>query len=498
MKRASYPAESLAAWLHLNGVTSNGVSFQRADTGDLSAEKGTAVIATESRVSSMSDAEPTILFRVPADLVLSLETVHGHAKSDQHLREVLDAVGAFGTTTRGAILIFLLLQLTHSSPEIPQRIGVSSPWAEYVKFFPESFPLPTFYRVEEVPLLEGTSLSSALKGKVTALEKEFEHLRQSTESIPWCRQCWWDADTGRLSIEDWQYVDAAYRSRMVDLPNIGHSIVPCIDMANHTGGGEAKALYDVSSDGSVILQLRWGQGVQPGEEVTISYGDEKPASEMLFTYGFLPDDLADAKQVLLDVTLPEDDPLAVAKNMFCRKNPGLKLSVGGAKEGQTDEAASDIHWESQLIWWASVNEEDGLHIGVAQRTDGTKELEASWKDHAIQSCDQLLGFLTADPSWEIFQLRAVMLVLQRVETQLASLHRVSNVIDSIRDDEALTRTLFRPEVMATVSKLRTLEEDLLQRSNQSLIIQRNTLVDSPAVMSYLKKQLVSEDVEDFS
>ena len=304
MKRASYPADSLAAWLHLNEVVANGVTFQKTGSVDADSDKGNAIVATESWVSNESDAEPTILLRVPADLILSLETVHDHAKSDHHLREVLEAAGGFGTvslsfffgfffplcmfvftrkivfrrisrlirsqTTRGAILIFLLLQITHSSPDIPQTIGVSSPWADYVKFFPERFPLPTFYSDEEISLLKGTSLESPLASKVAALQREFEHLRQATESIPWCRQCWWDEDTGKLTLHDWLYVDAAYRSRMLDLPGIGHAMVPCIDMANHAGEKKAKALYDMDAAGRVILQLRWGQSVHQGEEVTIS------------------------------------------------------------------------------------------------------------------------------------------------------------------------------------------------------------------------------------
>jgi hypothetical protein len=151
-----------------------------------------------------------------------------------------------------------------------QRIGVSSPWTEYVKFFPSSFPLLTFYSAEELELLRGTSLEDAVEEKAASLEREYEHLRHSTEWISWCQQCWWDEKTGKFSMDDWRYIDAAYRSRMVDLPGSGHSMVPCIDMANHVAGPDVRALYDVDSDGNAILQLRWGQSIQPGDEVTIS------------------------------------------------------------------------------------------------------------------------------------------------------------------------------------------------------------------------------------
>lgn len=173
-------------------------------------------------------------------------------------------------TTRGAIMIFLLLAITHSSPDISQHVGVSSPWTEYIKFLPPSFSLPTFYSAEELELLRGTSLAVAVEEKAASLEREFEHIRQSTEGIPWCQQSWWDEETGKFCMDDWQYIDAAYRSRMVDLPGSGHSMVPCIDMANHVAGTDVKALYDVDTDGNAILQLRWGQSLRPGDEVTIS------------------------------------------------------------------------------------------------------------------------------------------------------------------------------------------------------------------------------------
>lgn len=97
MKREYYPTDSLSTWLRLNGVTANGVALRKLDSADDGLDKGTSVVATEARTSKESDTEPEILFRVPSELVLSLEAVHGYAKSDQHLREVLEAVGGFGT-----------------------------------------------------------------------------------------------------------------------------------------------------------------------------------------------------------------------------------------------------------------------------------------------------------------------------------------------------------------------------------------------------------------
>jgi hypothetical protein len=136
-------------------------------------------------------------------------------------------------STRGAVLIFLLLQMTHSSPDLKEhKLGVANPLTDYVAFLPEDFSLPTFYSQEERELLQGTSLADAVDQKLRSLENEFELLRSSTEEIPWCKKFWWDDDTGSLILEDWKQVDAMFRSRALDLPGTGHAMVPCVDVSH--------------------------------------------------------------------------------------------------------------------------------------------------------------------------------------------------------------------------------------------------------------------------
>lgn len=167
-------------------------------------------------------------------------------------------------------MIFLLLQITTASPDVTEKIGVSGPWTEYVKFLPEMIPLPTFWSEAAQELLAGTSLQAALRAKLKSLAREFDHLRAATEEIPWCQRYWWDEDTGSLTFSSWKLVDAMYRSRALDLPRTGHAMVPCIDMANHASGEDTIALYETDVDGNGILLLREGKSVFEGEEVTIT------------------------------------------------------------------------------------------------------------------------------------------------------------------------------------------------------------------------------------
>ncbi|RAK75341.1 SET domain-containing protein [Aspergillus fijiensis CBS 313.89] len=544
MKRAHLPIETLRAWVKLNGIGVESVVFGtlgadhhendtlgNSSSSSSNSNKGTGIIATEDCAggeSALGAVDTGVLLKVPPDLILSLETVHGYAKSDGRLRAVLEAVGEFARTPRGAILIFLLMQITHSSPDCTgqsQAVGVAGPWTEYMKYMPREIPLPTFYSEAELELLRGTSLRLAVHAKLAALEKEFARLREATRGIDWCREVWWggeDADPGgddlegdgdddvageeaaRLTLEDWKYVDALYRSRMVDLPTSGHAMVPCIDMANHSSEETVKALYDEDAEGNVVLQLRYGKRVRAGEEVTISYGDEKPASEMIFSYGFLDRETADAKQVFLDLDIPDDDPLKVVKKAFCKEPPGVRVYTSATDS----KSAPTTAWESSIIWWACVNEEDGLDFTVLQTNDGGRELKALWKGAELRDSAHLSELLRADPHWDIIQLRAVVLILERLETQAWVLRETGLMVFEIDENEDM-RAMFRPDVYDMIKRLRVLEMNLLGRGIEGLAMRRDELMASPAVSQYLgqqqpetagaedvSSQQQSEDVED--
>jgi hypothetical protein len=96
MKREYIPIESLPAWQRLNGIAVQGIAVHKVGSDQHGADKGSALIATEAQMSSENDAKPTILLQIPSELVLSLEAVHNHSKTDRYLRDVLEAIGDFG------------------------------------------------------------------------------------------------------------------------------------------------------------------------------------------------------------------------------------------------------------------------------------------------------------------------------------------------------------------------------------------------------------------
>lgn len=182
-----------------------------------------------------------------------------------------------------------------------------------------------------------------------------------------------------------------------EVTQTGHSMVPCIDMANHASSDSTNALYETDTDGNAILILRDDRDIAPNDEVTITYGDEKGACEMLFSYGFIEETVKSARELFLDLDIPDDDPLKLAKKVVAQSAPGFRLFLN---DDSTD-------WESSFIWLLCVNEEDGLEFKLLQNTDGERELQASWKDKEFTDMSVLIRLLKLEPLWDVFELRAI-------------------------------------------------------------------------------------------
>ncbi|KAI9845142.1 MAG: hypothetical protein M1837_005027 [Sclerophora amabilis] len=438
----------------MNDVKLNGVKF--AFSGDSEQARGFAAVA--ERDLSWIDGEPLMI--IPRDLILSSQAVEEHAKSDQNLREVLAAVGDLAHSARGAILIFLLVQITISSPGRIRRVGVSGPWTEYVKFL-SAVSLPTTWTDEEQALLMGTSLQAALDAKLKRLSCEFEQLQSSTITIPWCEKVWWTDDESRLTFEDWMLVDSWYRSRALSFAHTGDAMVPCIDMMNHSIGEQTSAYFDRDSDGNAVLLLPNSKTFHVGDELTISYGDGKSASEMLFSYGFIDETTTRTSGLTLDLQIPDDDPLKKAKEAVATVDAAVRITN---TEGMTA-------WHSLFVWLACVNEEDGLQFHVLQTNEGTRELRVFFNENDVtEDTAELVELMKSGPMWEVYQLRALALLQDRVQHQLDLLDESEPLTEDAAD-----QTHERAQNHAAAVRLRSLESDLLKQSYSDMDEQvRNT------------------------
>ena len=85
MHRETLPIEQLAAWTRLNNVEFNGVKIAA-----LQGHKGSGLVTIAENAT-----DNPLLMTVPNELVLSLDNVWIYAKSDKHLRQVLEATGDY-------------------------------------------------------------------------------------------------------------------------------------------------------------------------------------------------------------------------------------------------------------------------------------------------------------------------------------------------------------------------------------------------------------------
>jgi hypothetical protein len=83
------PIDVLPRWASFHGVAFNGVNIGPLPGFE---DRGSTVIADEKLHGG--NVKPLLV--VPKELIISRENIELIAKSDHHLREVLDAIGDFG------------------------------------------------------------------------------------------------------------------------------------------------------------------------------------------------------------------------------------------------------------------------------------------------------------------------------------------------------------------------------------------------------------------
>ena len=99
---------------------------------------------------------------------------------------------------------------------------------------------------------------------------------------------------------------------------------------------------------------------------------------------------------------------------------------------------------------------DGLDFKLLQKNDGERELQASWKGEEITDMSDLVTLLRLEMLWDVFELRAITLLQDRVERQLLRLEG-----SKISVDELLTTVEVDDDIGESAMHLRELEEKLL-------------------------------------
>jgi hypothetical protein len=329
---------------------------------------------------------------------------------------------------------------------------VSHPWTDYLKFLPEDVLVPTQWSTDERKLLDGTSLKAAVTAKLTALTSEFDFVFDKSCNMPFWYSVLWETEPRR--VQDWIMLDAWYRSRCLELPRSGVSMVPYLDMVNHSS--EPTAYYDEDINDDVVLLLRPGMSIGKGEEITISYGSDKPAAEMLFSYGFLKS--MEEKERSGSLVLPfepnADDPLARAKLVVFGEPPRVHVLVD--REG----AAT---WECPFAYLSFINEEDGLAFRVLQDVEGNRELRVFWLEEDVTDrANDFEAVIRDHPIYALVRLRAVTILQGCLQQQLEQLQSRA-YYDTLSSDPAV-----REYCKVAAAALREIESVILEKAVEAM------------------------------
>ncbi|KAI1435230.1 hypothetical protein GGR50DRAFT_687190 [Xylaria sp. CBS 124048] len=455
MKRGQFSLTNLPAWCALNNITFAGVSA--ADIED----RGLGLIAEKDL--NVNNGDLTLL-KIPGDLVVSAVGVENYAKENQEFRMLLDAAGH--QSLRGDILLFLLIQFVLSSPDYKGGLGPTTAWAQYFKLLPIHVPAPTLWSESELSLLRGTSLEPAVRAKTSALASEFNRIRDATARLPRWNEIL--EHTEAITLHDWVWLDALYRSRSLALPKSGESMVPCLDLVNHSRA--PTAYFHETSEDEAVLLLHDGANVLKQDELTIDYGHEKSAAEMLFSYGFI-DSESTAQSIVLPIKSMDDDPLAKAKLLVYGTRPTLKI---------TDNDNGIPQWDAPFVQLMCLNDEDGLHFKVLRETDGSQHLRMLWQDTDVtEEAGHMETLIKGHGLCQVFRLRAVAVVFGMIQQQLETL--------ATSDEESLFIETDRPEIVRAASQLRALERDLLGRICEVVESEKSHLFEDESVKAYLSE-----------
>ncbi|EGR47793.1 uncharacterized protein TRIREDRAFT_122428 [Trichoderma reesei QM6a] len=466
---AQLPIEAFPAWALLNNV-----DFVDAEIRNIEG-KGFGLVAKHDITDESRDASgPATILRIPRDLVLSAEAVEEYAKVDQNFKQLLDVAGH--QSTRGDIMLYLLTHLVQSKATSPgTRAFASTPWTEYIRFLPRPIPVPTMWTNDERELLKGTSLEAAVSAKLSALSSEYDKLCEEASALSF----WSTLLSESATLEDWVLADAWYRSRCLELPRAGHAMVPGLDMANHSQSHSA--YYDESSDGDVVLLPRPGSKIPAGAEITISYGEAKPAAEMLFSYGFIDKD-STVKELTLHLEALPDDPLGRAKFHIYKGPPTVRLSI----------INDNVHWASPFLYLLILNEEDGLAFRVLQDTSGGRQLKLFWQEEDVtERTGEFETLVQNHPLHQVFKLRAVAVLEERVAMQLDRISSGPSYGATEQSHAAANEP--RGECRLAAETLRDLETQVLQGVAQALENEKARLLQDEAVVTYLGS---TEDVQN--
>ncbi|KAK9473013.1 uncharacterized protein V1510DRAFT_415785 [Dipodascopsis tothii] len=465
----------LTSWALLTGITIEpGVAVRSTgDTGLGVVYDGPGIAAT--------DGEPSPFITVPADMIINSENIQRMARSQPRLAALLaTAIDAYEPMPgedaaaesrplldREIICRFLVYSMHDFKADKHQHEQQGNIFRQFLAFYPrEGVLTPTTWTEPERLLLAATSIFRAVDAKRNKLESEFLAFEKVFSRV-------YPGES--MTLHEYLLADFYISSRAMEMPSSTDrkvGLVPLVDFANHRAHVETNCKYEYLADGSIAL-VSVGRAVAAGDELVISYGDDKGAGEMLFSYGFVPaietDDgfVADGALKLRIVPELEEDR---AKEYLLGKPAVLEI--------RQDGASRTVEWTCDYLWLAIVGRRDGLELELVELVTGEDELRLSYNGRVVDTrAERWLDGLkqqmhdrtdtVADRTigmWPVYYVRACVRVLELIEHTLE--------VPRVESDEC------RPAVVAVAEQCIAIETKVLRQAQATVRSQMETMYEA--------------------
>lgn len=211
----------------------------------------------------------------------------------------------FPLSNKDILVRFFIFEILTS-----RRGGPKDLWTTWVESLPpmREMKLPFSWERDDIQELYGSSIYEAVLSKLEFLKYRYnrlfedkklrEEIAEYVQSGP-SPQINLEADL-ELTFQDWLLIESWICSRSLEvldrpLPDVKEAspdglrtgLVPVVDLCNHEEvEWNAKYDFDLSTGAVTLIPIK---EIKKGDQIYITYGEEKGAGEMLFTYGFIPD-----------------------------------------------------------------------------------------------------------------------------------------------------------------------------------------------------------------
>ncbi len=350
-------------------------------------------------------------------------------------------------------MLILLLEMAKSSGKYTSPKSPSTVYQRgYMAVaFPEHVPLPTTWNEDEIRLLDGTSLHAAVAAKFNSLHREFQTLKERTQDLSWAQEMFWKDEN--LKVEDWFLIDSWYRSRCMEMPIGGTTMVPFLDLLNHSS--KPNCHYVMNEDEEIELKLNPGSVVETGQELFINYGPEKSAGEMLFNYGFVEKStlfeflIGHIEQsVMMPAVMPDQDHKLTC---YGRRFGTPKMKISGKKD--------KLKLESAFVMFLMLEEKDGMEIKTIKDEDGDEDYLAMWQGIDVTDrLDKLELILKRHPRKDLFDIRSMFIYHTLINHQMGLMQAAEDFEAEFEDDKLSEDEV---QIHKAASELRAIESTIL-------------------------------------